>query len=112
MKVCAPLPPLPPSWRELEPATRTPGFEALRRFLNEDSQHHTIYPPLPDVYHALEVTPLDRVRVLLLGQDPYHGAGMAHGLAFSVRHGVKIPASLRNIHKELSSDVGIAAPPH
>lgn len=107
-----PLPPLPHAWRSLEPETSTPSFEALRSFLRAEARSHTIYPPASDVYRALELTPLRSVRVLLLGQDPYHGPGQAEGLCFSVRRGVKPPASLRNIFRELESDVGVPPPPH
>lgn len=107
-----PLPPLPPAWSFLEPDTQTPSFDALRRFLSKDAQQHTIYPPAEDVFRALELTPLRRVRVLLLGQDPYHGPGQAEGLCFSVRKGIPLPASLRNIFRELESDLQVPPPPH
>ena len=107
-----PLPPLPPAWSFLEPDTQTPSFDALRRFLSKDAQQHTIYPPAEDGFRALELTPLRRVRVLLLGQDPYHGPGQAEGLCFSVRKGIPLPASLRNIFRELESDLQVPPPPH
>lgn len=107
-----PLPPLPASWRALEPETRTASFEALVDFLTADAKTHVIYPPAPDVYRALELTPYGNVRVLLLGQDPYPGPGQAEGLCFSVRPGVKPPASLRNIFRELESDLGVPPPGH
>jgi uracil-DNA glycosylase len=107
-----PLPPLPAAWKTLEPETRTPTFRALAAFLRDEARVHAIYPPAREVFRALELTPLRRVRVLLLGQDPYPGAGQAHGLCFSVRPGVKPPASLRNIFRELEADVGIAPPAH
>jgi uracil-DNA glycosylase len=107
-----PLPPLPTSWRSLEPATQTSSFRALREFLLADALSHTIYPPASEVFRALELTPLRRVRVLLLGQDPYHGEGQAEGLCFSVRKGVAPPASLRNIFRELQTDLGVPPPPH
>jgi uracil-DNA glycosylase len=72
----------------------------------------TIYPPEADWFRALDLTPLDNVRAVILGQDPYPGAGKAHGLSFSVRPGVAIPASLRNIYKEMHSDLGIPPAPH
>ncbi len=71
-----------------------------------------VYPAPQDVFAALRLTPLDKVRVLILGQDPYHGAGQAHGLAFSVRPGVRVPPSLSNIYKELAADVGFTVPKH
>jgi uracil-DNA glycosylase len=106
------LPPLPAGWKALLPETRKPYFRDLRAFLREDAREHEIYPPAREVFHALELTPLRSVRVLLLGQDPYPGAGQAQGLAFSVRPGIKPPASLRNMYKELASDVGVVAPVH
>ncbi len=107
-----PLPPLPAAWRSLEPATATASFRSLKAFLAADARTHTIYPPAPEVFRALDLTPLRRVRVLLLGQDPYHGPGQAEGLCFSVRKGVRPPASLRNIFRELEADVGVPPPPH
>ena len=71
-------------------------------------QSTTIYPPLPDTFSALNYTPLDKVKVVIVGQDPYHGPGQGHGLAFSVRRGVQIPPSLRNIYKELMNDKDIS----
>jgi uracil-DNA glycosylase len=71
-----------------------------------------IFPRPRDWFAALDLTPLDEVRVVILGQDPYHGAGQAHGLCFSVRPGVRAPPSLANIYKEMQSDLGIAAAPH
>lgn len=101
---------LPSGWRVLEPETRTPTFVALADFLRDDSATHQIYPPAEDVFTALELTPLSDVRVFLLGQDPYPGPGQAHGLSFSVRPGVKPPASLRNIFREYESDLGLPQP--
>src|SRR5439155_1483890 len=72
----------------------------------------TIYPPSEDVFNAFKATPFEKVKVLLLGQDPYHGDGEAHGMCFSVRPGVKVPPSLVNIYKELQDDVGCKPPPH
>jgi uracil-DNA glycosylase len=106
------LPPLPAGWKALAPLTRTAQFRALQTFLQQEATQHAIYPPASDVFRALELTPLRRVRVLLLGQDPYPGAGQAHGLCFSVRPGVKPPASLRNMFRELQADVGISPPSH
>lgn len=87
-------------------------FVALRAFVAAERAAHTVHPPDADVMAALEATPLRDVRVVILGQDPYHGAGQANGLAFSVRRGVRTPPSLRNIHRELQSDLGIEAPAH
>ena len=105
---------LPQSWRAaLEPVLATPKSRTLGGFLSaEEAAGKTIYPPRGSRLAALERTPLDRVKVVILGQDPYHGPGQAHGLAFSVPQGVAIPPSLRNIHKELESDLGIAPASH
>ncbi len=85
----------------------------LREFLLEQkAQDKTIFPPGPEIFAALNATPFDRVKVVILGQDPYHGPGQAHGLCFSVRRGVRVPPSLKNIYKELSADVGFVPPTH
>lgn len=107
-----PLPPLPGSWESLRPQLDQPYFRELRAFLNADAREHLIMPPADEVFHVLQLTPLDSVRVLLLGQDPYPTPGHAHGLCFSVRPGVKPPASLRNMYRELHDDVGIQPPSH
>lgn len=105
---------LPESWRAaLEPVLQSPPLRALGGYLKaEESSGKIIYPPRGTRLAALEMTPLDQVRVVILGQDPYHGPGQAHGLAFSVQHGVKIPPSLVNIYKELESDLGIPRAAH
>lgn len=101
------LPPLPQSWRPVVGGELSePYFKELEQFVEQEQSAGTIYPPPPDIFSALALTPYERVRVLLLGQDPYHGEGQAHGLAFSVRPGVKPPASLVNIFKELRDDLG------
>jgi len=89
-----------------------PYFQDLRKFLRDECRRHTVYPQAKDVFTAFELTPFDKVRVLLLGQDPYHGEGQAHGLCFSVRQGVKPPPSLANIFKELHEDLGCEIPNH
>jgi uracil-DNA glycosylase len=100
---------LPPSWREaLCKELDAPYFRSLCEFVDGERQSGLVYPAEPDVFAAFRATPLEQVSVVLLGQDPYHGAGQAHGLAFSVREGVKNPASLRNIFKELHADIGCA----
>ena len=85
----------------------------LSQFLRaEKAAGKRIYPPGSEIFNAFALTPFDQVKVVVLGQDPYHGAGQAHGLSFSVRHGVPKPPSLQNIFKELHADLGIAPPPH
>lgn len=97
----------------LAPVLASDTIAALSRFLAaEEEAGTTIFPPAADRFRALELTPLAAVRVVILGQDPYHGAGQAHGLSFSVRPGVKPPPSLANIYRELASDCGIAPPTH
>jgi len=103
--------PLPKSWRpHLGPETGKPYFQALRDFVDRERKAHTVYPPEDEVFSALELTPWSEVKVMILGQDPYHGPGQAHGLAFSVRPGVPLPPSLRNIFKELKSELGCPIP--
>jgi uracil-DNA glycosylase len=105
------MPPLPTSWESvLAGETSQPYFEELSRFLAEERRDHTVFPPEDKVFSALELTPYDDVRVVLLGQDPYHDDGQAHGLCFSVLPGVPPPPSLVNIYKELQSDVGFRVP--
>lgn len=85
----------------------------LRDFLHtQRSMGKSVYPPGPLIFNALDTTPLDSVRVVIIGQDPYHGSGQAHGLAFSVPPGVRPPPSLQNIFKELQRDLGIPMPSH
>lgn len=82
----------------------------LREFLKKEYEEQTIYPQISDLWTAFQYTPFDEVKVVIVGQDPYHGPGQAHGLSFSVQPGVKIPPSLRNMFKELASDIGCAIP--
>lgn len=90
-----------------------PYMKKLREFLVVRKQHQAvIYPPGAQIFNALDTTHFDQVRVVILGQDPYHGPGQAHGLCFSVLPGVKIPPSLANIYREIEADMGIAAPHH
>ena len=90
-----------------------PYFKELRHFLTTEKQSgKTIYPPGSLIFNAFNSTPFDKVKVVILGQDPYHGGGQAHGLCFSVQYGVKPPPSLVNIYKELKSDVGFEIPAH
>jgi uracil-DNA glycosylase len=101
------------SWKAvLSDEFSKPYFSELRQFLQKEKASKTIFPPGPLIFNAFDSTPFDKVRVVILGQDPYHGAGQAHGLCFSVQHGVKPPPSLVNIYKELKSDVGFEIPSH
>ena len=89
-----------------------PYWADLQSFVTAERAAHEVFPPAPEVFAALHQTPYAEVKVLILGQDPYHGPGQAHGLCFSVRPGVPLPPSLRNIYKELQDDLGIAPPNH
>lgn len=101
------------SWKAvLTDEFNTSGFLSLKEFLVEEKQNHTLYPPGKLIFSAFNHTPFDKVRVVILGQDPYHGEGQAHGLCFSVPHKIKPPPSLVNIFKELHADVGITIPNH
>ena len=106
--------PLPPSWQAaLGPVLESRESRKLGGFLKaEEAAGTVIYPPRGQRLRALELTPLDSVKVVILGQDPYHGPGQAHGLAFSVAEGVKTPPSLVNIYKELATDCGVTRPAH
>jgi uracil-DNA glycosylase len=102
---------LPGDWSEvLREALEAPSFAKLERFVEEERQQFTIYPSEEDLFSAFQLTPYEQVKVLVLGQDPYHGPGQAHGLAFSVQPGVPPPPSLMNIFKELKSDLGLSLP--
>jgi uracil-DNA glycosylase len=102
---------LPADWQALlAEEMAKPYFARLCEFVDQERQAYTVFPPEPDVFNALRVTPYERVSVLILGQDPYHDDGQAHGLAFSVRPGVKPPPSLVNMLWELRSDLGCAIP--
>lgn len=99
---------LPADWREkLEPYLDPIKVAALSAFVAAEYEEQTVYPPREDLFNAFRHTSYDKARVLILGQDPYHGPGQAHGLSFSVREGVKLPPSLRNIYKELASDLDV-----
>ena len=106
--------PIPESWQPvLEPVLATAEARQLGGFLvAEEKAGKQIYPPRGCRLKALELTPLDKVKVVILGQDPYHGPGQAMGLCFSVPEGVKIPPSLVNIYKELEADLGVARADH
>ena len=103
---------LEPSWRnELKEEFTKPYFTDLANFMRTEHLSTTVYPPPKKIFDAFALTPFDAVRVVLLGQDPYHGPNQAHGLCFSVQDGVKTPPSLRNIYTEIQSDTGNVPPP-
>ena len=98
-------------WQELIASERQKDyFRGLKEFVDGEYEKTTVYPPRDELYTAFKLTPLDSVRVVILGQDPYHGEGQAHGLAFSVKPGVAVPKSLVNIYKELSDELGCYIP--
>lgn len=101
-----------PSWKTaLDKEFEQPYFSEIVRFIKtEKAAGKVVYPPGSQIFHAFDATPLDRLKVVILGQDPYHGAGQAHGLCFSVADGIKPPPSLVNIFKELKEDVGMEIP--
>jgi uracil-DNA glycosylase len=101
-------------WKEtLKPEFSKPYFgQIVQHLKTEKSQNKTIFPPGQQIFNAFDTTPIDKVKVVILGQDPYHGFGQAHGLCFSVPDGIAQPPSLINIFKELHEDVGIPAPRH
>jgi uracil-DNA glycosylase len=102
---------LPEDWQELlADELEKPYFQQLYDFVLEERQKHTIFPPAKEVFSALRLTPYKSVKVMLLGQDPYHDHNQAHGLCFSVRPGITPPPSLRNIFKELHDDLGCSIP--
>ncbi len=104
---------IPHSWRSvLRDEIAQPYFVDLFIWLQNERTQFSIFPPEELVFSALSLTPPEQVRVVILGQDPYHGSGQAHGLSFSVQRGVRVPPSLRNIYAELQSDLGIEAPLH
>jgi uracil-DNA glycosylase len=102
---------LPPSWLAvLQTELEQPYFHQLSAFVDQERRRYDVYPPEEEVFAAFQMTPYEQVRVVLLGQDPYPGKGQAHGLAFSVRPGVPLPPSLRNIFIELHHDLGCKIP--
>lgn len=99
------------SWNKLlQEEFDKPYFEDLVKFIKEDKNKYAIFPPGNQIFNAFDQCSLEKVRVVIIGQDPYHGQGQAHGLSFSVNDGVKFPPSLRNIFKELKNDLGIDIP--
>jgi len=104
---------MPASWRHiLADEFEKPYFKKLERFVEEERREHTVFPPEDDVFSAFKHTPYENVKVLLLGQDPYHDDNQAHGLCFSVRPGIKPPPSLVNMFTELRDDLGVKTPGH
>lgn len=99
------------SWKEaLNDEFEKPYFSALTKFVRDEYKSATVYPPPKFIFNAFELCPFDKVRVVILGQDPYHGAGQAHGLCFSVPEIIAVPPSLQNIYKEIQSDLGVSPP--
>lgn len=96
----------------LEEAAAKESYQTLRKFLVDEYNQQTIYPKMENIWQAFEWTPYKEVKVVILGQDPYHGPNQAHGLSFSVQPGVALPPSLRNIYKELESDLGYTPVQH
>lgn len=106
-------PQLEPSWLEqVGDEFQKPYMQELRAFLVEEKKKARVFPPGPEIFNAFTLTPFSQVRVVILGQDPYHGAGQAHGLCFSVRRGVRPPPSLENIFQELHTDLQLPVPRH
>jgi uracil-DNA glycosylase len=102
---------IPGTWHELLSSELSqPYFQKLEAFVDEERKNHSVFPPEPEVFSALNLTPYEEVKVLLLGQDPYHDDNQAHGLCFSVKPGIKPPPSLVNMYKELRSDLGCTIP--
>ncbi len=106
-------PQLPPSWLSvLEDEFKKPYIDELRQFLNLERRQYTVFPKGQDMFSAFWLTPFDAVRVVILGQDPYHGPNQAHGLCFSVQKGIRPPPSLKNIFQEICDDIGGSPPNH
>lgn len=98
-------------WQELLDSEFNSGYyQSLRKFLIEEYKSYEVYPKMHDIYNSLKLSSYKDTRVVILGQDPYHGKNQAHGLCFSVKDGVKIPPSLNNIFKEINSDLGLPIP--
>ncbi len=99
------------SWYEvLKQEFEEPYFYEIKSFLIQEKRQYIVYPPSQLIFNAFNLTPFDKVKVVILGQDPYHNVGQAHGLAFSVPNGIMPPPSLKNIFKELQSDIGMPIP--
>lgn len=104
---------IPSDWLpSLQSISNTENFRNLENFLKAEYESEVVYPPQGEIFQALKFTAFENVKVVILGQDPYHGEGQAHGLAFSVRKGIKIPPSLKNIYKEIENEYGYPMPTH
>ncbi len=100
-------------WKEkLKKEFEKPYFESLTAFVREEYKNHVVYPPGKEIFSAFDRCPYDKVKVVVIGQDPYHGKGQAHGLCFSVNENIKMPPSLVNIFKEIKDDLGVEVPIH
>lgn len=97
-------------YKVLKNEFESPYFANIKAFLIDEKKHYVVYPPSSLIFNAFNLTPFDKVKVVILGQDPYHNVGQAHGLAFSVPDGIQPPPSLQNIFKELSNDIGMQIP--
>jgi uracil-DNA glycosylase len=104
---------VPKAWREaLEARLHPDVMSSLEAFVTREMETHVVFPPAPQIFRALEDVPPEQARVVILGQDPYPTRGHAHGLAFSVQAGTKLPRSLSNVFRELEDDLGLPAPTH
>jgi len=101
----------PDEWHNhLKESMSSDSFKELKRFILQERKERTVFPPSEDIFNAFIYTPLEKIKVVILGQDPYHNYNQAHGLAFSVRDGIKVPPSLQNIYVELQHDLGLNIP--
>ena len=101
------------TWKEaLRDIKEQETFKTLLKQITHEYNHHTVYPPIGDLFKVFEVTDFDNVKIVILGQDPYHGPAQANGLAFSVNRGERIPPSLKNIYKEMHDDLNVPIPEH
>jgi uracil-DNA glycosylase len=97
-----------PSWKKaLEPQFGQPYWESLTEFVRDEYKNKTVYPPGPNIFRAFDLCPFDKVKVVIVGQDPYHGVRQANGLSFSVNDGIPLPPSLKNIYQEIRNDLGV-----
>lgn len=113
MALHTPKPHIEESWKNLlTKEFESEYFVQLKSFLLEEKKVYTVFPPGNEIFNAFNLTPFTKVKAVIIGQDPYHGEGQAHGLCFSVKKGVPLPPSLKNIFKELETDLGIPVPLH